>query len=128
MSLSQDFGLAARWGLKMTNIGPEGLISELPPAWRRACYAALLAVSMTASYFLFVQAPIADAKDAIKANRTDITTLQQDVASMKGDISTVKTSQGRSDQKLEDLKDSVATMNNKLDRLLMRGQHASQFP
>lgn len=128
MSIAHDFALTARWGLKMTSMGPEGLINELPLAWRRAGYAALLAVSMTAGYFMLVQSPIADAKDAVRHNKDDITQLQQDVSGIKGDLTTVKANQAAQAQKLDDVRDSVNSMNQKIDRLLMRGQQAGHFP
>jgi chromosome segregation ATPase len=70
---------------------------------------------------------MADAKDKIEKNRSDISTLQQDVANLRSDTGAIKTNQARTDQKLDDLKDSVDAMNQKLDRLLTRGQRA-QFP
>lgn len=106
----------------MASIGPEGFISELPQAWRRVAYAALLAVSLTAGYFLFIAGPIANASDAIKTTNTRVDKVEADISTIKGDVSEIRTHQAANDQKLDDVKGSVDAINQKLDRLLLRGK------
>lgn len=101
----------------------DGAISELPRPVRRLLYALGVGVSITVGYFTFVAGPIASAQDANEVNGRRIDKVERDVADMKSDVQTVKMNQARTDQKLDDVKDSMATINEKLDRLLTRGQH-----
>lgn len=123
MWLVEDAVISIRWALNMALTG-DGIIQELPKPVRKLAYALLVGISITIAYFTLVSTPIASANDEIKKNKDDIQTLQQDVSGMKSDIATVKTSQARTDQKLDDVKESMGAINQKLDRLLMRNQSA----
>lgn len=108
----------------MTIGSQEGLIRELPSNWRLAGHAVFAAVSITAAYFIFVSAPIAQAQGTASRAESSVAGVKSDISKMQGDLSEIRTQVVRQDQKIDDMKDDVAKMNDKLDRLLSI-QHAS---
>lgn len=112
----------------MALIGPDGAINELPPSMRRIAYGALVAAGLTAGYFTVIQAPLADAKDKTQANSVRIDKVEANITTIKNDVSDIKTTSAARDQKIDDMKETMATINAKLDRLLTQGKKSSPYP
>lgn len=113
----------------MTIPGVDGLLADVPVGYRRAGYAALLAGFIVASYFIFVSGRIADAMTLAQRNDKRIDQVDKNIAKIQDGQADIQARLAASDQKVEDLKDSVDTMNRKLDTLLMRdGRRASSYP
>lgn len=109
--------------------GIEGLASELSPGWRRAGYAALAAGFIVFAYFIFVDGRIAHAQEGMERNSKRVDAVQGDIKEIKGAISDIQFHAASRDQKLDDMKEQMNAMNDKLDRLLMQGQRrASVYP
>lgn len=112
----------------MTIPGVDGLLSEVPSGWRKAGYAAILAGAIVAGYFIFVSSRIADAMTLAQRNEKRIDRVDRDIATIKDGQNDIQNRLAASDQKTEDLKDSVDTMSRKLDTLLMREGRRASFP
>lgn len=101
----------------MTNIA-DGAIRELPGPWRKVAWGALMAVLLTIGYFTFIELPIADARDATRTNASRIDKVETDISTIKSDVADIKSSSAARDQKVDDLRDTMDQINQKLDRVL----------
>jgi septal ring factor EnvC (AmiA/AmiB activator) len=110
----------------MTLPGVDHLLQEVSPGWRRAGYAALLAAFIVTCYFVFVSGRIADAMELAQQNSHRIDTVDTDIKDIKGTVEDLRERQAANAQKLQDVKESVDSINSKLDRLLM--QRRAQYP
>jgi septal ring factor EnvC (AmiA/AmiB activator) len=108
--------------------GTDGLLKEMSPGWRHACSAAIFSIALTISYFSFVDGPIASAQESGDRANKRIDKVDQDIAAIKENLSDIKASSAVRDQKIDDLKESMAAINAKLDRLLTRDRRAAVYP
>lgn len=111
----------------MTIPGADGLIGELPAGWRRTAYAAGAVAFCVASYFIFVDGRIAKAENLVQLNTHRINGIQADIHDMKGDINEIKNQSAARDQKLDDMKEQMDKISDKLDRVLSQ-RRAGAYP
>jgi septal ring factor EnvC (AmiA/AmiB activator) len=109
--------------------GPvDGLLSDMPPGWRRTIYGGIIAAMVTASYFGFVAGPIARAQETGDGNGKRIDKVDQDIAGTRKELAELNVKVERQDQKIESLKESAEEIKDKLDRLLTRDRRTGAYP
>lgn len=110
------------------SIAVNEILADMSPGWRRTIYGAITAAGVVASYFTFVDGRIAHAETNIKHNSERITGVEADIKDIKGSVIDLREKQAVNGQRLQDVKESVDAINQKIDRLIMQGQRRAQYP
>lgn len=95
-------------------------MSLIPKPWRPPATMAALTGVAVVGWFVYIGGPLAEAQEAGVQQGKRLTVVESAVQPIRKDLDGVKSAQAKQGQQLEDLKDSVASVDRKLDILLQR--------
>ena len=96
------------------------LVAMVPDRFKPAVTMAGMGGVGVALYFLFISAPLAEAQDMGTKNEKRLESVEKAIAPIQHDLGVIKNTQSRQDQRIQDVGDSLASIDRKLDILLQR--------